>query len=352
MSTNRTPAQVISIRPAQFRGRPVQGAATGQPSRTAPPAGPKPPGTSGPGGQPASQSAAKAPRDRDCLKYHPPGEARLRRRVAVISAIVALVFAGLAVGSVLLQRNLLLIPVGSDLLIEIGLAVWPGLWPLGVVHNAIIAGVAVLFFLSVTSGHVGLPGDPRLADTVVWRRQVVFVLPELLLCAVLFAVGIALEVYGWRIPAALIEGPAALVGIRLCARAFVPISRQFLCVELDSRNGGLANRITVGGGFRGIRRGTLVIRHERLVDAEKTSSFLEWALGLASLRLVYLDSAGKQAQIVVRAVAAAHVVQKIEEILKGPFRLGLKESSLGIPVGHSLRNSPAAGVTSKPGATP
>jgi hypothetical protein len=295
---------------------------------------------------PASRAApvtvTARPRDRDCLKYFPPEEQQHRRIVAWVSAAMVVLFLSLAVVGVLLHRSLVLLPCGSDLIIEAAMAVWPACWPLAALHNIVVAGVATLFLIAVTTGHTGLPGNPRDSNTVVWRRQTPFAYPEIALGSLVFSAGLVLQWHGHTVLAALLESPAAVLLLHACGHLFVPIMRMFVLVEFDP-NGGLTNRITIGGGRYGINSGMIVIPHGRLIDAHKSATFLEWCFGLASLSVAFVDTSGCHFKICVPALASAAVVQHIEEILKGKFRAALSDKSLDLPVGHPLRNAaPAA----------
>jgi hypothetical protein len=300
---------------------------------------------------PRPAAARTEPRDRDCLKFFPPHEARQRRIVAWVAGGVSILFLGLALAGVLTHRSLVLLPYGSDLLIEAAMAVWPGFWPLSVIHNAMVAGVAALFLVAVTTGHTGLPGDPRRSEMVVWRRTVRFAYPDIALSVLLFCAGMCLQYHAHPLLAALFESPASVMVLRGCAHVFVPITRMFVLVELDRLNGGVSNRITIGGGRRGVRQGMIVIWHGRLIDARKRSSFFEWCFGLASLDVTYIDTAGRPAQIRVPALASAVVVQRIEEILKGEFRVALSEKSLDIPAKHPLRGTDQPVAPNRPTST-
>ena len=271
---------------------------------------------------PTAPDKPKAPvvHQNQLLKVNATDEDRHRRNVARVAGLAAAVFVGAAIYAGLTHRNFTPLSVGSNLFIEIGLAVFPEAWPLAVLHDVIVACAALMVLVAVTTGHVGLPGNPALPDTYVWRRQTRFAWPRLLLATFLAVAGVALEWERHPVLAAFAESPAFVLGLAGCSRLWIPIARNFIVVQTDWPRDGLSNRIYIGGGLRGFRHGTLVILHQNLLDVRKTANLWEWCFGLAALELRYRNDEGQERVVILRALGSAALVQQIEIYLKGPFK--------------------------------
>lgn len=275
---------------------------------------------------------------RNDLLYLPPKEERERRIVAWVSFAAMLTFLAFAAVGVWKERMVAPLSTGSDLLLELAMNAWPEAYWLGVVHNVVLAGVAGLFLVSVTTGHVDLPTPRR--GTVVWRRQVRFAYPELSLAILMFAAGLYLQVRGYTVLAAILESPASAMFLHALAHIFVPSARMFLTLDLDEEGGGLQAVLMIGGGLYGMRHGLMVIRRSTFINARRKSRPLERMFGLSSIYVDHKDAYGRVITTRVGWLAATDPVQEIEVKLNLDFRLGLLEKSLEVPLGHPIRKMP------------
>lgn len=289
-----------------------------------------------------SSSQARRPRRysaaRNDLRYLPPKEEKERRIVAWVSFVAMLTFLALAAVGVWKERMVAPLPTGSDLLLELAMNAWPEAYWLGVVHNVVLAGVAGMFLVSVTTGHVDLPTPRR--GTVVWRRQVRFAYPELSLAILIFAAGLYLQLQEHTVLAAVLESPASAMFLHALAHIFVPSARMFLTLDLDEEGGGLQAVLMIGGGLYGMRHGLMVIRRSTFINARRKSSLPERLFGLSSLYVDHKDAYGRVITTRVGWLAATDPVQEIEVKLNLDFRLGLLEKSLEVPLGHPIRKMP------------
>lgn len=311
-----------------------------RPPHAGPRAAPSPMGSK----QAATPTASKPKRPgrysaaRNDLLYLSPREEKERRIVAWVSFAMMLTFLALAAVGVWKERMVAPLPTGSDLLLELAMNAWPEAYWLGVVHNVMLAGVAGMFLVSVTTGHVDLPAPRR--GTVVWRRQVRFAHPELSLATLIFAAGLYLQLREHTVLAALLESPASAMLLHGLAHVFVPSARMFLMLDFDDEGGGLQDVLIIGGGLYGMRHGLMVIRRSTFVNARRKSSPLERLFGLSSIYIDHRDAHGMVITTRVGWLAATDKVQEIEVMLNLKFRLGLLEKSLEMPVGHPLRKMP------------
>lgn len=281
-----------------------------------------------------TQPAQLAPKHR--LKYAPTGELMLRKRVGVIAAMVALFFVGCAVFAWVHERAFVPVPFGSSLLIELGVQLFPQLWVLAVIHNLLVAAVALAFVFGVSTAHVEIPGDPRQPHVVVWRRQLRFAYPKLLYATLLFGAAATLHYHGFPLLAALLESPGSVFAVAALAHLFVPISRQFVTLEIDKPREGLGSNLTLGGGLRP----TVVVFPEQLIRIERTASLLEWCFGYATLRVDYWAAPGVRKARVIRAFASAQAVESLVKFVLANFPVARRHKGLDYPAGFPLRSSP------------
>ena len=275
---------------------------------------------------------------RNDLCYLPPKEREQRRIVAWVSFAAMVLFLGFAAYGAWKERMVAPLPTGSDLLLDLAMKHWPEAYWLGVAHNLVLAGVAGMFLVSVTTGHVDLPAPRR--GTIVWRRQVRFAYPELCLGILLFAAGLYLQRRGHTVLAAVPESLASAMLLHALAQIFVPSARMFLTLDLDEEGGGLQAVLIIGGGVYGMRHGLMVIRRSTFINARRASSLPERLFGLSSLYVDHKDGYGRPVTTRVGWFAATPQVQEVEVKLDLEFRLGLSEKSLDLPVGHPLRKLP------------
>ncbi len=261
----------------------------------------------------------------DLPKFFAVDEARQRQAAARIMSIVALALFAAATYAALAHRNFVLLPVGSNFVVEVALVIWPGAWPVAVAHDVMAGFGALMAVVALTVGHVELPGDPRLPDTYVWRRQARFAWPHLVPGACLYAGGVVLDFHGHPVLGALLQSPGFALCTAAGAQLWIPIARAFLVVETDWARDGVSNRLSIGGGLRGFRYGTIVIHHSDLLDVRKCATLWEWCFGLASLEVRFRDRMGREQVIVLRALGSAALVQRIEVYLKGPFKAARHE---------------------------
>lgn len=289
-----------------------------------------------PGGGTTPPRAAAPPKPlapRHRLKFVPKNERLKRRVVGVLAAPVALFFLACALAAWSKQRPVVPVPFGSGLMVELGIAAFPGLWWLSVLHNLLLAAVALGFLFGVSSAHVEIPDDPRNADVVVWRRQAVFPYPTLLGSALLFGLGAAVRQAGHPVVAALLESPGCGLAIAALAHMLVPIARQFVTLVIDVEREGLGSHLTLGGGGRP----TLVIFPEQLISIERRTSPLEWCLGLASLRFEWWVEPGVTATRNIRAFASAQATEAMVKYVLSRLPVSRRHKGLDYPAGFPLR---------------
>ncbi|MFG6464164.1 hypothetical protein ACG04Q_21525 [Roseateles sp. DXS20W] len=252
-------------------------------------------------------------------KYKSPKEDVWRRRVVWTALPIGIFFATCAVLSLVLQRSVAPLHVGSHLLVELALQWVPDAYPLAALHNFALALVAAGLAVAASGGHMEVPGTPHRAETIVSRRTARFAAPQLLTFLVLAVVGIALHMHEWAFLAAVAEGVAFVCLLGAVAILWVPVLRMFLVVERDSEHDGLTNRLIVGHGS-GWRHGTCIVLHDQILEVDSFAGVLEACFGLRSLRVVFCDADGLEKVIVLRALGSAELVNNIEHLLKGQFR--------------------------------
>jgi hypothetical protein len=255
----------------------------------------------------------------DQAKYRAPQENTWRKWVVRVTTPLCLFFLACAVLSMILCRSIMPLPVGSHLLVEVALEVFPSAYPLAASHNVFLAVVIGALTIASSRGHMEIPGTPSSRTTLVSRRTARFAYGQLLCFAALVILGVRLHAMGWRPLAALAEGASFVFLLDMVAVLWVPVFRKFLIVEVDNFHDGLMNRVTCGHG-RHWRRGTIVIPHDRLLDITGYASVLGACLGYRSLRLTYVSEHGKSAVIELHALGSANLVGQIEHFLKGQFR--------------------------------
>ncbi|MFM7348321.1 MAG: hypothetical protein ACKO01_02400 [Erythrobacter sp.] len=295
------------------------------------------------GARPKDAPPRLAPKHR--LKLAPTGELAQRKIVGVIAAIVAAFFIGCAVFAWTHERAFVPVPFGSTLLIELAVQLMPQLWVLAVVHNLMVASVAMAFVFAVSTAHVEIPGDPRQPHVVVWRRQSRFAYPKLLYATLLFGAGATLHYHGYTILAALLESPGFVFAVAALAHLFVPIARQYVTVEMDVLREGLGSHLTVGGGMRPMR----VVFPEQLIGVERTTGPLEWCFGYAGIRVHYWVAPGVSASRVIHAFASAQAVESLVKFILANFPVSRRHKGLDYPAGFPLRPpSPPPAPPAKP----
>jgi hypothetical protein len=302
------------------------GANAGGRMAATPPASPQ-----GRGTEPKDAPPRLAPKHR--LKLAPTGELAQRKIVGVIAAIVAAFFVGCAVFAWTNERAFVPVPFGSTLLIELAVQLMPQLWVLAVVHNLMVAAVAMAFVFGVSTAHVEIPGDPRQPHVVVWRRQLRFAYPKLLYATLLFGAAATLHYHGYPILAALLESPGFVFAVTALAHLFVPIARQYLAVEMDVLREGLGTHLTIGGGIWPM----LVIFAEQLIRVERTTGPLEWCFGFAGIRVHYWAAPGVAASRTIHAFASAQAVESMVKFIMTNFPVSRRHKGLDYPAGFPLR---------------
>lgn len=301
---------------------------------SAPQAGPP----SANGGSPRTINGRRPKPCHDYLKFADFDSPRKRKIVAIVASCCAVLFFSMVVLGSIQQRLVAPVSTGSWLILEALIVYFPQAYLLGTLHNAVLCITSLAFVAAVSSAHAEPPGDPRKDGIYVWRRAVPFVAEELLLVIGLFALAWFLRAEGWPILGAIAVSNAFAILLEVLARVFVPIARPYLVAQFDLEREGLANTLIVGGGLSGLLRGAVSISHKRFRYARGIyTSPLEWACGLQTLEIVYVDIHDVEQRVRLRCFGSIALVEHVANVLNKDFRLGRWEQSLMYPIGHPMR---------------
>ncbi len=272
--------------------------------------------------RPLAGAPIDAHAESDYPKFYDRNEVIVRSRVARVATVALPVFLLCAAYSLWSHRAFNPIGLSSHFWIDIAKYFFPDAYVVSVAHNFGLGAIAAWFLLATTVGHVDPPGDPRRAQTIVWRRQTRSVaFPGWVSAAALGAVAVALGWKGYPLLAVMFEAPGTALALYAAAQRWVPVARRFLWIETYPEQEGMVNQVVVGGGRKGMFGKAVRINHADVIFAERTTAVWEYLLGVSGLRIHYFDGEGRRCVITIRALGSHQLVESIAAYLNGPFKI-------------------------------
>ncbi len=265
--------------------------------------------------------------------YQSADEQRHRYIVARVAAVVLLTFLACAVLSLTLRRPIIPVPYGSGLIVEVFITLFPGVYWLAAVHDGVVAALCGLIIAACTVLHAPLPGNPRKPSTVIWRRQAILSAPSFAAAGALLILGLWFRHRGHPILSALIESVSTTYALRGVMTRYVPIFRSYLVVFKDLTHFEVGNRMHIGGGRQRLRKGSSVIIHEDLVNAEWFAGWIEGLFGLVTLRLIFRTTRGI-AYYDIPCFGSVQLATRVQEYLMGDWKLGRTREVLNTSPGY------------------